>query len=239
MKKIFIIWALILGMVSEAGAVLKEKNLDSTLVILRAELTKHYQELNDQRNEQRKQSQEVFRNLTQTMKQSNQNALMLYSQKQEYLFDLTYACHQATEQYQRFQRQQLPFREFINNTSGEIARYDSLINSLQAMPTNIMGAQAIKDRSVCLTLATVIKRTLEEDSQQMEDYIRYYNTTEQRLKHMNDYAQKRYYDIQTSIFVNGGDTYLDILRNILYSGVWQRYTLITEKAKRKEEAHAK
>lgn len=214
MKKLLIILALVMGMVSEAGAVLKEKNLDSTLVILRAELTKHYQELSDQRNEQQRQSQEVFKNLTQTMKQSNQNALMLYSQKQEYLFDLTYACHQATEQYQRFQRQQLPFREFISNTSGEIARYDSLINSLQAMPTNIMGEQAKTDRSVCLTLATVIKRTLEEDSQQMEDYIRYYNMTEQRLKHMNDYAQKRYYDIQTSIFVNGGDTYLDILRNI-------------------------
>ena len=208
-----------MGMVSEANAVLKEKNLDSTLVILRAELAKHYQELNDQRDEQRRQSEEVFRNLTQTMKQSNQNALMLYSQQQEYLFDLTYACHQATEQYQRFQRQQLPFREYINNTSGEIARYDSLINSLQAMPTNIMGTQARTDRSVCLTLATVIKRTLEEDSRQMEDYIRYYNLTEQRLKHMNDYAQKRYYDIQTSIFVNGGDTYLDILRNI--KAKWQ------------------
>ena len=214
MKKTLIILALIMGMVSEAGAVLKEKNLDSTLVILRAELTKHYQELNDQRTEQRRQSQEVFTNLRETMKQSNQNALMLYSQKQEYLFDLTYACHQATEQYQRFQRQQLPFREFISNTSGEIARYDSLINSLQAMPTNIMGERAKTDSSVCLTLATVIKRTMEEDSQQMEDYIRYYNMTEQRLKHMNDYAQKRYYDIQTSIFVNGGDTYLEILRNI-------------------------
>ena len=214
MKKTLIILALIMGMISEAGAVLKEKNLDSTLVILRAELTKHYQELNDQRTEQRRQSQEVFTNLRETMKQSNQNALMLYSQKQEYLFDLTYACHQATEQYQRFQRQQLPFREFISNTSGEIARYDSLINSLQAMPTNIMGERAKTDRSVCLTLATVIKRTMEEDSQQMEDYIRYYNMTEQRLKHMNDYAQKRYYDIQTSIFVNGGDTYLEILRNI-------------------------
>ena len=203
-----------MGMVSEAGAVLKEKNLDSTLVILRAELTKHYQELSDQRKEQRRQSQEVFTNLRETMKQSNQNALMLYSQQQEYLFDLTYACHQATEQYQRFQRQQLPFREFINNTSGEIARYDSLVNSLLAMPTNIMGEQAKIDRSVCLTLATVIKRTLEEDSQQMEDYIKFYNMTEQRLKHMNDYAQKRYYDIQTSIFVNGGDTYFEILRNI-------------------------
>ena len=214
MKKTLIILALIIGMVSEAGAVLKEKNLDSTLVILRAELTKHYQELSDQRTEQRRQSQEVFTNLRETMKQSNQNALMLYSQQQEYLFDLTYACHQATEQYQRFQRQQLPFREFINNTSGEIARYDSLVNSLLAMPTNIMGEQARIDRSVCLTLATVIKRTLEEDSQQMEDYIKFYNMTEQRLKHMNDYAQKRYYDIQTSIFVNGGDTYLEILHNI-------------------------
>ena len=214
MKKLLIIMALIMGVVSKAGAVLKEKNLDSTLVILRAELVKHYQELNDQRTEQRRQSQEVFTNLRETMKQSNQNALMLYSQQQEYLFDLTYACHQATEQYQRFQRQQLPFREFINNTSGEIARYDSLINSLQAMPTNLMGEQAKTNRSVCLTLATVIKRTLEEDSQQMEDYIKYYNMTEQRLKHMNDYAQKRYYDIQTSIFVNGGDTYLEILHNI-------------------------
>ncbi len=214
MKKILIIWTLIMGICLKAGAVLKEKNLDSTLVILRAELTKHYQELNEQRDEQQKQSQEVFRNLTQTMRQSNQNALMLYSQQQEYLFDLTYACHQATEQYQRFQRQQLPFREFISKTSGEIARYDSLINSLQAMPTNIMGPQAKTDRSVCMTLATVIKRTLEDDSKQMEDYIRYYNQTEQRLKHMNDYAQKRYYDIQTSIFVNGGDTYWNILRNI-------------------------
>ena len=31
---------------------------------------------------------------------------------------------------------------------------------------------------------------------------------------------------------------LDLLRNILYSGVWQRYTLITEKKRRKEGAHA-
>ena len=234
MKKLIIILALIMGMISEAGAVLKEKNLDSTLVILRAELVKHYQELSDQRTEQRRQSQEVFRNLRETMKQSNQNALMLYSQQQEYLFDLTYACHQATEQYQRFQRQQLPFREFISNTSGEIARYDSLINSLQAMPTNIMGEQARTDRSVCLTLATVIKRTMEEDSQQMEDYIKYYNMTEQRLKHMNDYAQKRYYDIQTSIFVNGGDTYLEILRNIKEK--WQDMKEVVTKKYTTDEA---
>ena len=63
MKKLLIILILIMGIVGEARAVLKEKNLDSTLVILRAELTKHYQELTDQRDEQRRQSQEVFNNL--------------------------------------------------------------------------------------------------------------------------------------------------------------------------------
>ena len=201
-------------MTLDTGAVLKEKNLDSTLVILRSELTKYYQELTSQRELREQQREEVFQSLTQTMKQSNQNALMLYSQKQEYLFDLTYACHQATEQYQQFQRQQLPFREFINKTNGDVARYDSLINSLSTTPLNTLSEQARTDRSVCLTLATVIKRTLEDDAQQMEDYIRIYDMTEQRLKHMNDYAQKRYYDIQTSIFVNGGDTYLGIVRHI-------------------------
>ena len=201
MKKYIILIVFLLGIVMEAGAVLKEKNLDSTLVILRSELTKYYQELNSQRELRKQQRETVFQSLTQTMKQSNQNALMLYSQKQEYLFDLTYACHQATEQYQQFQRQQLPFREFINKTSGDVARYDSLINSLSTTPTNALSEQAKIDRSVCLTLATVIKRTLEDDSQQMEDYIRIYDMTEQRLKHMNDYAQKRYYDIQTSIYV--------------------------------------
>ena len=30
---------------------------------------------------------------------------------------------------------------------------------------------------------------------------------------------------------------LDLMRNVIYSGVWQRYTLKTEKVKGKEEDH--
>ncbi len=214
MKRIFILFTLLAGFALESTAVLKEKNLEQTLVILRNELTKHYNEMSRQQAENIDQSREIRQNLTQTMKQSNQNALMLYSQNQEYLFDLTYACHEATEQYQQFKKQQLPFREFINKTNGDIARYDSLVQSLQAMPVSTLSPQSQTDRNVCLTLATSIKRTLEEDAQQTEEYIHYYNMTEQRLKSMNDYAQKRYYDIQTSIFVNGGDTYFSIIRNV-------------------------
>ena len=227
MKRIILILALLTGIMTEAGAVLKERNLDSTLIVLRAELTKYYQELTSQREERKAQNEQVLGNLMRTMRQSNQNALMLYSQKQEYLFDLTYACHQATEQYQQFQRQQLPFREFINKTSGEIARYDSLVGALSHMPMGQMSQQARTDRSVCLTLATVIRRTLKDDSQQMEDYISYYDATEQRLKNMNDYAQKRYYDIQTSIFVNGGDTYFGIIRK--FADYWQAMKSVVSK----------
>ena len=227
MKRYLIILALLLGITIEAGAVLKEKNLEETLTILRSELTKYYYELTSQRDDRQEQTQEVFRNLTQTMRQSNQNALMLYSQKQEYLFDLTYACHQATEQYQRFQRQQMPFRDYLKKTDVEIARYDSLVNSLKLMPTNLLSEEAQTNRSVCLTLATSIMRTLEEETQQMEDYIRYYDSTEQRLKNMNDYAQKRYYDIQTSIFVNGGDTYVDIIRHVKEK--WQTMKEVMQK----------
>ena len=93
MKRRLFTLVLLIGITIEACAVLKEKNLDETLSILRTELTKYYHELSSQREVRQEQTQEVFRNLTQTMKLSNQNALMLYSQKQEYLFDLTYACH--------------------------------------------------------------------------------------------------------------------------------------------------
>ena len=89
MRRLSIILLLLAAFIGEAGAVLKEKNLEQTLTILRSELTKHYQELNAQREQREAQREEVFRSLRQTMKQSNQNALMLYSQDQEYLFDLT------------------------------------------------------------------------------------------------------------------------------------------------------
>ena len=238
MRRLSIILLLLAAFIGEAGAVLKEKNLEQTLTILRSELTKHYQELNAQREQREAQREEVFRSLRQTMKQSNQNALMLYSQDQEYLFDLTYACHQATELYQEFQRRQAPFREYIENTAVEIARYDSLVTSLKSMPTDMLSDQARIDRSVCLTLATSVMRSLEDASQQMEDYIRYYDMTESRLKNMNDYAQKRYYDIQTSIFVNGGDTYVGILRHIKQKWQTMKEVVTRKYAVNKESQHS-
>ena len=213
MKRISIILIFFLSIALEASAVLKEKDLDQTLSILRTELTKYNFELSSQQEQRKSRQKDVFIQMMSTMKRANQNALMLYSQKQDYVFDLTYACHEATEQYQQFQSQQLPFRTFIEQNDREVSRYDSLITSLATMPVNVLSDQGRIDRNVCLTLATSIRSQLTEDSEQTIDYIRYYENTEKHLKHLNDYAQLRYADIQTSIFKNGSRQYLEVLRH--------------------------
>ena len=212
MKKILTILLVLLTTLS-ARAVLKEKDLQQTLQILRTELTMHHRELSQQIEMNRKQSDQVRQRLMETMQRSNQNSLMLYSQKLDYVFDLTYACHEATEQFHDFRRQQLPFQMFMEKTDSEIARYDSLITSLKLMPTNLLDDKGKTDRNVCMTLATNIRNSLVENRTTLQDYIRYYDLTEKRLSHLNDYANKRYSDIQTNIFKNGGDSYFTIVSN--------------------------
>ncbi len=200
--------------VLNAHAVLKEKNLEQTLSVLRAELTETHHDLISMAEQRKQQTRDIIQQLRETIKRSNQNALMLYSQQQNYVFDLTYACHEATEQYLSFQRQQLPFKSYIEHLDVEIAKYDSLVNSLKNIRTNMLEDRPKTDRVVCLTLSTAIRNSLQETRDQVSDYITIYENTEQRLKYLNDYANRRYNDIQTGIFKNGGENYISLLRNI-------------------------
>ena len=133
MKKIVFL-LLFLGAFVQTHAVLKEQDLEKTLNILREELTEthHDQERNSEATKKR--NEETIRQLIQTLQRSNQNALMLYSQKEGYVFDQAYACHEATEQFREFKQNTMPFRRFLTYFDSEVARYDSLINALQTMP---------------------------------------------------------------------------------------------------------
>ena len=226
MKRFLTIIAILL-VVLNVHAVLKEKDLGQTLQILRAELTTNYREMTERSAIDQKRGEQMRNQLMTTMKRSNQNSLMLYSQKQDYVFDLTYACHEATEQYREFQRQRVPFHQFMSRTEHEIARYDSLIASLQKMPHGVLSVQSQKDRVACLDLARKIRTALDVNRDKLADFIDIYDQTEQRLSHLNDYAQRRYNDIQTGIFRNGGDSYFTILAN--FQRNWQFMTRTVEK----------
>ena len=199
-----------------AKAVLKEDSLANTLHVLRSELTTYHDEYTQKQTIMKAAGQKVFKTLMETMQNSNQNALMLYSQKDGYVFDLSYACHEAIEQYHDFKRKLIPFMEYVEQSDGEVARFDSLINCLKTMPVMMLTHEAKVDRNVCLALAVNTRRMVQEDHDQLKEYITYYKMTEARLKNLNDYANKKYAEIQSSIFVNGGDNYLDILSRFHY-----------------------
>ena len=210
-KKIFFILLLWVVCLLPTHAVLKEANLDTTLYMLRTELTQYHLDLEKQNKIAKEQQQAVIKELVSIMTQADQNSIMLYSQRNGYIFDLTYACNEATEQFRKFKSKAAPFRSMIEKNDIEVARFDSLINYLYGMNTMFMSDEAQLNRNVDLTLAVNIRRQLIEKQQQLNEYIKAYDRTDSKLKALNDYANKRYTDIQASIFNNGGDNYFKIL----------------------------
>ena len=213
-KKVLFIVMLLVGYLMPTHAVLKEANLDTTLYMLRTELTNYHIDLEKQNKMAKVQQQAVIKELISIMTQADQNSIMLYSQRNGYIFDMTYACHEATEQFKKFKSKAAPFRQMIKKTNQEVARFDSLINYLYNMNTMFISEEAQLNRNVDLTLAVNIRRQLVEKQKQLQEYIKAYDRTDKKLKALNDYANHRYADIQNNIFSNGGDNYLHILRNL-------------------------
>ena len=227
-KKLSIIILLLVTFLLPTHAVLKEANLDTTLYMLRTELTTYHLDLEQQSKVQKAQQKAIINDLISIVTQADQNSLMLYSQRNGYIFDLTYACNEATDLFRKYKEKAAPFRGMIEKNNVEVARFDSLVNYLYSMNTMFMSQEAQLNRNVDLTLAVNIRRQLVERQQQLQDYIKYYDRTEHKLKALNDYANQRYSDIQQSIFNNGGDNYLKILKN-LGSNYTEAKTSVEEK----------
>lgn len=219
-----------MAFVLPSNAVLKEANLDTTLYMLRTELTNYHIDLEKQNQAAKAQQLAVIQELISIVKQADQNSIMLYSQRNGYIFDMTYACHEATEQFKKFKSKAVPFRQMIKKNNVEVARFDSLINYLYGMNTMFLSEEAQVNRNVDLTLAVNIRRQLVEKQKQLQAYVQAYDRTDRKLQALNDYANRRYEDIQNSIFNNGDDNYLRILRNFSMN-YKEAKTSVTEKYK--------
>lgn len=229
-KRLYIIILLMVAFVLPSNAVLKEANLDTTLYMLRTELTNYHIDLEKQNQAAKAQQLAVIQELISIVKQADQNSIMLYSQRNGYIFDMTYACHEATEQFKKFKSKAVPFRQMIKKNNVEVARFDSLINYLYGMNTMFLSEEAQVNRNVDLTLAVNIRRQLVEKQKQLQTYVQAYDRTDRKLQALNDYANRRYEDIQNSIFNNRDDNYLRILRNFSMN-YKETKTSVTEKYK--------
>lgn len=137
--------ALMLCLCLQAGAVLKEKNLKSTLSVLRAELETAFGEQRQNIARYNAYNQTQHQQMIQLMQRSDQIALMLYSQKQDFTFDMTYACHEATEMYREFSSRRRPYTRIMQRMDAEIQRYQYLMETLSNIPPSLNMQQNMKN----------------------------------------------------------------------------------------------
>ena len=133
-KKRILTLVLTLLVLVPAYAVLNEKDLAQTLSVLRYELRSAWLASEDRAERTRGRGARQHAQLVQMMQRSNELSLMLYSQKQDYTFDMTYALNEVSRQYEEFSSQKLPFDDIITRLDIDIDRYDRLIHTLRRLP---------------------------------------------------------------------------------------------------------
>lgn len=146
MKKIILALLFILMANIDTHAVLKEKNLNHTLHVLRLELYNQWMRQKEimSMNEQR--SKQQHERLRKVLERSNTASLMLYSQSDSYTFDVAYACQEATTLFHELRQNTMPYDKIKQNLESEIARYDSLIYALKVIPPMLIDPQDIRKR---------------------------------------------------------------------------------------------
>lgn len=144
-RKHIILIAAALLVAGPAFAVFNERDLGQTIKTLRAELSRDYkkrvaaeQRLSDQYRAQRRQ-------MIATMKKCNELSLILYSQKQDFTFDLTYALESVTDEYNEFTSKRLPYDQIVARLDWDIDRYARLIESLRRLPPEIEKIESVPD----------------------------------------------------------------------------------------------
>lgn len=242
---------LLLFSLLQIQAVLNERDLPHSLSVLHVELRNSYLQQKQSLQRYNIATQAQHKRMLSTMKKSSQISLMLFSQKDDYIFDLTYACHEATEQYRRFTMQSLPFTQINQRLTNEIERYEGLIEALEELPPALnrprksvgkipkdgmqihpqkgesapfeLDSLGKEDRNKCLMYAKALRNNIAKLRQRIEQDSINYQRTRQQLAKLNKYAVKRYHDIQHNIFLNNNSNYLDIIKHLgMYLGYAQK-----------------
>ena len=139
-KKRFLTLVLALAALVPAFAVLNEKDLAQTLSVLRCELRSAWLASEERAARMQGRGARQHAALVQMMQRSNELSLMLYSQKQDYTFDMTYALNEVSRQYNEFSARKLPFDDIITRLDIDIDRYDRLVHTLKRLPPALQMA---------------------------------------------------------------------------------------------------
>ena len=201
----------------DALAVLKESSMDQTLGVLCEELSNTHQEHKErmQRFEQR--NKQFQRSIGRDLELCNNIELMLYSQKEQNVFDLAYACGQATDLYNRLSRTR-SFKQFEQQQDEQIAQYENLVNALNRIPDRLLKTPKMRvTRDSCIYLAKIIVGDIRKARETLKENHEQRKWVADKAKSLNDYALGMYERIRQNVFVNGGQNYFTILKRFSYN----------------------
>ena len=133
-KKFLLTLLLVVGVGLPCLAVFKEKDINKTLSVLHYELRSTYQTLLRSTESITENQQKQHRQLVRLIENCNELSVMLYSQQQDFTFDVTYALNEVTKQYAAFNNNRLPYDIILANQETDVDRYEKLVASLLALP---------------------------------------------------------------------------------------------------------
>ncbi|MBO4634198.1 MAG: mechanosensitive ion channel [Bacteroidales bacterium] len=143
-KHISILVALFV-MAVPAMAVFTGMDLDVTLSNLRRELYHDYLLKGSTREQMGSKYEVQHHKMVDIVKKCNDLSLMLYSQKQEYTFDISYALEKVTQEYNDFNKNRTPYDRIVSSLDVEINRYARLIESLRRLPPELRDVEVVPD----------------------------------------------------------------------------------------------
>lgn len=144
-RRLFTLTALVLLLAVPAFAVFNEKDLGQTLSVLRQELKSDYSKMSNSRERLSRSTDVQHHQMVSMMKKCNELALMLYSQKQDFTFDMTYALKSVTREYEEFNNRRMPFDDIVSRMDLEIDRYSRLVESLRRLPPQLHDVYDVPD----------------------------------------------------------------------------------------------
>ena len=132
--RVLLLLVLFFGVMEPVAAVFEERDLYQTLRVLRAELKHVYNRTAKARESIKISRENQQKQMVELMEDCNELSIILYSQKQNFIFDLTYALEEVSKRYRAFARNRRPFVDIITQMDIEIERYQKLIYTLKRIP---------------------------------------------------------------------------------------------------------
>ena len=144
-RKIFGILVALFAVTVPALAVFTGMDLDMTLSNLRRELNHDYQLISNTQEQLQKKYETQHKRMVDIVKKCNDLSLMLYSQKQDYTFDISYALEKVSREFKDFNKNRTPYDRIVSNLNVEINRYARLIESLRRLPPELREVEVVPD----------------------------------------------------------------------------------------------